>query len=158
MSREIKLTQGQVAIIDDEDYEWLSQWKWYARKSRNIWYAVRQEWENGRQKQIHMHREILKPPIGMETDHRDRNGLNNQRNNLRIATRIQNTRNRKANQNGTSTFKGVFWNPAHDKWQAQIRVKRQRIHLGYFPCEMDAARTYDKAAKEYFGEFACINF
>lgn len=155
--KEIPLTQGKAAIVDDEDFEWLSQWKWSARKDRSIWYAVR--WQkgrmNGKRILLLMHREILHPPIGMETDHKDGNGLNNQRSNLRTATNSQNQQNAK-HRKGLSTFKGVSWHVG--KWQSQIRVEGKRLHLGRFSSETEAAFAYDQAAKRYFGEFARTNF
>ncbi len=157
MSKQIPLTQGKVAIVDDADFEWLNQWKWYACKKHYCWYAVRTQWQDGKNKQIQMHREILKPLADMQTDHKDGNGLNNLRNNLRVATGSQNQHNQKPRK-ATSKYKGVHWHQGEAKWHAQIRMDKQQCHLGVFVCEIEAARAYDAAAVVAFGEFAYTNF
>lgn len=157
MSKRISLTQGKVAIVDDADYEWLNQWKWRVLKGYDTWYAVRNIYKDGKRTTAKMHREILKPPIGVEIDHRDRDGLNNQRYNMRVATHAENAHNRRK-QEETSQFKGVTWYRWKTKWLGQIQVKNQRIHLGYFLSQTEAALAYDRAARTYFGEFANTNF
>lgn len=156
----IPLTQGKFAIVDEADYKWLSQWKWYALKQHNgDWYAVRNQWKNGKSKLVYMHREIHKTPGESETDHRDHNGLNNRHSNLRFATTSQNQHNRKKDKRiRTSHFKGVCWHRLANKWCARITVEYQTIYLGLFRSEIEAAHVYDAAAKRYFGDFACLNF
>jgi len=161
MSKEISLTQGKVAIVDDADYKRLSRWKWYAAKHHNIWYAVRHSpSKNSKRKTIHMHRLILCLKSGdpRESDHRNHDGLNNQRRNLRIATRAQNIRNQRPQKRTSSRFKGVCWDRHAAKWLARIRVEGRLINLGHFVSEIDAAKTYDAAACKYFSEFARMNF
>ena len=153
----IPLTQGKVAIVDDADYERLNRHKWCAHKNVNTWYADRKERQGNKYIMVMMHREILNPPSGMQTDHKDGNGLNNQRHNLRIATCSQNQHNGRKRK-GTSRFKGVYWNRSHAMWHAHIRVKRKRFHLGYFLYETEAAKAHDQAAQRYFSEFANTNF
>ena len=155
MAKAIPLTQGKIAIVDDENYKWLNQWKWRAHKSRNTYYAVRAK--NG--EHIAMHREILglTKGDGKLTDHKSRNGLDNQEHNLRICTSFQNQHNRKP-QGGTSKYKGVSWNKRERRWQARIESSGKTIHIGNFTNELKAAEAYDRKAKELFGEFACINF
>jgi len=156
--KEIALTQDKFAIIDDENFEWLSSYRWQASKQGNAWYAVR--WSsrrNGKRKLLYMHREILNTPAGMDTDHRDHNTLNNRQDNLRIASRLQNNQNQRKYE-GSSRFKGVCWNRRSSKWFAYIQSEGQRIHLGCFDSEINAALAYDAAARKYFGEFACTNF
>lgn len=160
--KEIELTQGLVALVDDDMFDELNKFKWCAHrsvKSKNTFYAVRNK-RAGRKVvgNFLMHREILKPPDGMDTDHRDGNGLNNQRYNLRTCTRTQNNANRKPYLNTLSKFKGVSWRKDRDKWRAYIKIDRQYIHLGHFDLEIDAAIAYDTKAIELFGEFARLNF
>lgn len=157
--KEIPLTQGKVALVDDVDYQWLMQWKWRARKQtkRNIWYAFRTRKEGGHKVSVLMHKTIVS---GVNrVDHRDRDGLNNQRHNLRPATCTQNRANsRKTNRPVSSKFKGVFWHKRRRRWMATIKVMRKPNHLGSFHNEIDAAKAYDAAALKTFGEFACVNF
>lgn len=156
--KRIPLTRGKFAIVDDEDYEWLMQWKWYASLNRGLWYAARQEQKgvNPKYSCILMHRELLKPPNGFEIDHHNNNSLDNRRFNLRICTHSNNLGNQKPQTGGSSKYKGVSWHKKNQKWRAQIGKKRHS--LGYFDNEIDAAKAYDKAAKELFGEFANVNF
>jgi len=100
----------------------------------------------------------LKIECGFEVDHEDRNYLNNQRSNLRLATKSQNQANSNLRIDSTSGYKGVTWHVRIMRWQAKIQVRKTRIFLGYFKTPEEAARAYDKAAKRYFGEFANLNF
>lgn len=150
--KEIQLTQGKVALVDDEDYENLNKWKWYAIKNHRNYYAVR--YINKDKKTIFMHKEILK---GIICDHRDRNGLNNQKENLRIATLQQNNMNRRGCDNSSSNYKGVTWDKNAKKWRPSIQINKKTIHLGSFALEVEAAKVYNRAALKYHGEFACLN-
>lgn len=154
----IPLTQGQFAIVDPGNYECLKQYKWYALKMRNAFYAVRPigKWPN--QQMILMHRQIMNTPKGMETDHRNHNTLDNRIANLRICTHSNNQYNRKIPRTGTSKFKGVSWHKTREKWMVCIQKDKKTIHLGRFDNEIKAAMTYDKKAKEIYGAFACPNF
>lgn len=156
--REIQLTQGKVALVDDEDFEYFNQWKWHAIKSGNTFYAYRNQKINDRYEQIKMHRLILGITDSIVlADHRDLNGLNNQKYNLRIATKAQNNANRRAAKNGVSKYLGVNWLPDRKKWKAEIRKDGKNKHLGRFKNEIDAAMAYNKAAMEVHGEFAHLN-
>lgn len=153
--KQIKLTQGKFALVDDADYEWLSQFKWYVDEMRTICYARAMI---GR-KAERMHRLILgfEPGDRRLTDHIDGDGLNNQRHNLRECDHSQNLQN-KPKHKGKSRYKGVSWEKRQRKWIAVIKTKTKRIHLGSFEDDIEAAKIYDKAAGQYFGEFACLNF
>lgn len=160
--KEILLTQGQVAIVDDADYDWLNQHKWQANyfKHTNSFYATRHTPAiNGKHYVIYMHRQILglERGDGKQGDHINHNTLDNRQANLRICTRQQNEMNRKPNQNTTSQFKGVCWDKARRRWRALIYLNGVSKHLGFFNEEKDAALAYNEAAKKYFGEFAYLN-
>jgi HNH endonuclease len=143
------------ALVDDDDYEWLMQWKWHFSSSyarRNI------PLPDGKQTQIQMHRVIIGAVKGDEVDHINRNRLDNRKCNLRKATRSQNNQNRTKLSNTLSKFKGVTWHKKHSKWYAQIVLNTKHIFLGLYENEVEAAQAYDNAAKEYFGDYANPNF
>jgi hypothetical protein len=159
--RTIPLTQGHVALVDDEDYERVNQFKWYAVFNAGHGYATRTTPRdaNGRRTQILMHRFVMGLEYGdpPEVDHKDRvNTLDNRKSNLRV-TLGQNSQNRGLHRNNTSKFKGVSWLKAKEKWRAQIRVENNDIWLGLFSSPELAARAYDAAALKYHGSFACTN-
>jgi len=158
--KQIPLTQGQFALVDDEDFEELKKHKWYAYKSKYTFYAGRKLRLGVNKRQIIvMHRQILglEDPK-MQGDHIDWNGLNNQRHNLRIATNSQNVRNVRPNKNTSSKYKGVNWEKRDNVWRAQIQCDKRKIYIGSYKDEIEAAKAYDKKAKELFGEFAYLNF
>jgi hypothetical protein len=161
--KEIPLTQGKVALVDDEDFDKLSAFKWSATYSASggRWYALRTlRLTNGKKISQMMHRFIMGLDFGdpRQVDHKDRiNTLDNRRSNLRIATRAQNHRNVGKRKDNTSGFKGVFWHKATQKWQANIRVDYRTLHLGLFPTPELAAQAYDAAVIEHHKEFAVTN-
>ena len=159
---EIPLSQELVALVDDEDVLLVQEHRWYANhiKGRRKVYAVRQERnaDTGKISSVLMHRVIMGARQGQEVDHIDHNGLNNLRSNLRVCTRSENQQNaRKQIRDTTSKYKGVYSDKAHGKWAAGIGINNRNIFLGYFDSETDAARAYDAAALEHFGEFALLN-
>jgi hypothetical protein len=147
-------------IVDDGDYEFISQWKWHNRQG----YAIRVIWlnkERTKRRTVQMHRVLLGAPDGVPVDHINGNPLDNRRANLRLCTPVENSRNRtvKSTYRGrpsSSQYKGV----SADKgvWCANIRVNNTLKHLGLFQSEIEAAQCYDAAAGEFFGEFARVNF
>ena len=159
--KEIPLTQGRVALVDDDMYEYLNQWNWYAaQKESGKWYAQRNtKRENGRQKTIFMHLLVMPPPEGMEVAHKDnQRTLDNRRENLRFCTRAQNTWNRSKSPRNTSGYIGVSWNKNEEKYTSAIRVGGKICFPGYFDDPEKAARAYDEKARESRGEFAVTNF
>lgn len=155
----IRLTKGQFAMVDDDDFERLSKHKWYAQRSRNTFYAQRNV-TIGRKKRrtVHMHREVTGTADHLQCDHIDGNGLNNQRSNLRECTHQQNRRNTQKRIASKSRFIGVTRRSDGERWVASIKIQGKRQHLGSFLLEEDAARARDSRAKELFGEFAALNF
>lgn len=151
--REIELSQGLVALVDDEDYLWLSQWKWTASRSTNTWYVLRKT-PRPERKVIYIHRQIMEAPDGLEVDHRNENGLDNQRSNLRLATHSQNKQNRGPQKNNTSGHKGVTWDKQNQRWRAQIKIGSKVRYLGLFDSPEDAGEAYRSAALENQGDFA----
>jgi hypothetical protein len=158
--KKISLTQNQFTLVDDEDYEYLSQWKWCAHRQSHRagkqFNAVRNTVINRKHTTILMHRLIMKPPAGTIIDHKDGNPLNNQKNNLRFATHSTNGANTGLRRNNKSGYKGVHWCNLTNKWCAQIRVKGQSINLGRFIDITDAVEAYNTAALKHYGEFAYV--
>ena len=166
----IELTQNKKAMVDDEDFEWLNSFKWYyhcakRKTGRKTGYAMRDVSlgfdKNHKRlwKHIYMHREINKTPEDMLTDHQDGNGLNNQRFNLRTATRSLNGFNRGRDNNNASSdiYKGVYWHKQISRWYSRIAFNGKDKYLGTFDTARDAAKAYNLAALEYHGEFARLN-
>jgi len=156
--KEIKLSKGYIAIVDDEDYEYLSQWKWYADVKPYTVYAARAIRKNGIKTSIRMHAIILGLNKGEICDHIDHNGLNNQKANIRKCNASENAKNRRSSINSKSKYLGVF--PSFRKnnpWRAQIKVNGNKISLGNYKQEINAAMAYDVAAIKYYKEYANLN-
>lgn len=155
----IPLTQGKFAQVDDEDFDWLSQWKWYAQKGGKTYYAVRCSRKCGVKEFVKMHRLILRlTDRKIKGDHEDLDGLNNQKTNLRPCTQSQNLMNRGAPRNSVSGIKGVYWCKKRNNWRAKVKKDQKSYYLGRFNCKDEAGKAYDRKAKELFGEFATLNF
>src|SRR3990167_7107201 len=155
--KKILLTKGKYALVDELDYEWLSQWKWLFGGRR---YAARnthfRDKDGNRHTQvIWMHREILKTPKDLFTDHINGNGLDNRKSNLRIATKQQNAWNLKRPRHNTSGFKGVYWRS--NRWEAAIHKDNKKQHLGRFKELKQAITAYNNEAQKLFGKYAKLN-
>jgi hypothetical protein len=148
----ILLTQGQVAMVDAEDFPELNKYKWCAVRRGNTFYASR----GGRGKGILMHRVIMHPPDNMVVDHIDGNGLNNCKSNLRICTKAQNNYNSRP-KGATCRFKGVSRLKRNGKYRAVIGYKGELTEIGEFDDPLDAARARDMVARELQGEHAWLN-
>lgn len=160
--KEIILTQGKKALVDDEDFEDLSQFKWHTKKgSNNVFYAEREVWIDGKRTSEKMHRRIMKATDRkILIDHKDHDGINNQKYNLRFSTHAQNNSNRRGNRGSISKYIGVskmsstVKGKTYSYWIAKINGR----FLGTFKTEEEAAKVRDIAATEMKGEFAKLNF
>jgi hypothetical protein len=153
MAREIPLTKGFVALVDEADFAWASQRKWHAiNNRRGHVYAARKS----RGSTIYLHREIAATPKGLHTDHINGNTLDCTRGNLRVCEARENMRNRRRGRDGADAYKGVARQGA--RWIAQIGIDCTRKYLGSFDTSEQAARAYDAAALRLHGEFARLNF
>lgn len=166
--KEIKLTQDKVTLVDDNDYEYLMQWQWNASKGVKTYYARRTA--NDPRRTVIMHRELLGAKKGQMVDHKDHNGLNNQRENIRLCSARDNCRNRPSR--GLSKYLGVvqfccckqYTNKAGEQiekkyhyWRTSVYVDGKRKYLGSFSSEIEAAIIYNIAARKYYREFANPN-
>ena len=148
--KQMPLDQGVFAYVDAADFEWLNQWTWCLHSG----YAARCY----QGKIIYMHREIVQPPAGLVVDHLNRNRMDNTRANLRACTHRENSLNRDKRRDAASRFRGVSRRRDENDWFARVRVEGRRIWLGSFADEMEAARAHDRAAVEYLGDAARLNF
>lgn len=146
-----------LTLVDDEDYETLNRWRWYLQKNG---YVVRKAYDNTKKsklKTVYMHRQIMNADMGEELDHIDCNKLNNQKTNLRLATRKTNAFNRGKKADNKSGYKGVYLEKRTGKYYAQIKYEDKITHLGTYETKESAAAAYNEAAKQYHGEYANIN-
>jgi hypothetical protein len=158
--RLIPVGRGKYAIVDADDYERLSKYKWHVRSDGNTSYAFRWSSTRGGKKshRILMHNQIINIPEGLVCDHINRKPLDNRKTNLRPATVSQNNCNRCNTGQTTSRYRGVSQDARSNKWRAQIYANGRKINLGTFDDKVDAAKAYDAAARKYHGEFAVLNF
>ena len=158
MSKRIPLGHGKEAIVDDTDYDWLTQWTWRASSKRHGHrYATRTDENNCT---VSMHRVIMQPSDDMQVDHINQNGLDNRRKNLRIATHSQNLANRKRHKNNTSGYMGVWKDNRRRRkpWRAEVRFHNKKYTCGAHATPEEAAHAYDAMARKLHGEFATLNF
>lgn len=157
MSACIKFPVGEyVATVDADDRDLVAAYHWHAARRPNTVYVAHSKPRPARGMLL-LHRVVCAAPPGVEVDHRDGNGLNNRRANLRLATSGQNKANSRKRGGTTSQYKGVSWFQRTGKWHAEIQAHGQRHYLGYFYEETEAAAAYDAAAIEIWGEFAQVN-
>ncbi len=150
--RYIDLTGGFFALVDASDYAWLSKYTWRVTGGYSSYACTKIA-----HKTVYMHRLIMNPPPGQVVDHHNHNRWDNRRSNLRICSQAQNLQNRRKSR-GTSIFKGVFWHTRRRKWLAVIGYQGKTLQIGFFDDEVEAARAYDRKARELFGAYACLNF
>lgn len=142
-----------VVVIDDDDFELVAPHRWMLMCVRNLRYAL----THIEKKPVLMHRLIMNPPTELVVDHKDTDGLNNQRDNLRVVTRGQNGLNRRIHKNNKSGYKGVTAQADCSTFRVQLRIGGKRVLSKNFPTAIEAARAYNEAAKQYHGEFARLN-
>lgn len=159
MTRYIELTGGYRAAVDDADYPRIAGRRWRASVGYGgTVYAARRVKVGDRWETIYMHREVIGAGEGEIVDHADGDGLNNTRANLRVATPSQNAANARRRCDNASGYRGVSWYKGYGRWQATIRVRGRKKHLGYYATPQEAALAFDRAAREIFGDFARLNF
>jgi hypothetical protein len=160
--KKISLTQGQVALVDNSDFDFLNQWKWYAHKKKddNTFYARRKGNRKENFKTIFMHRVILNIPHGDKRipDHINRNGLDNRKCNLRIVNHSINRNNSKILSNNTSGYRGVHYSKKDKRWRSRISINGKRINIGTYKDIIDAAKAYDVVVLELIGVIIPLNF
>jgi len=158
--RKIAIGEGEFTIVDQQVYYQLGHFKWsVCGDDKNIYAArILRKTQFGRIMTSFLHREIMNDPEGFFVDHRNGNGLDNRRDNLRLATRSQNSANKRKRKNTSSRFIGVHLDKPSGRWYATIKKNEKRHWIGSFVNEIDAAHAYDAAAIKYHGEFAKLNF
>lgn len=149
----ITLTKGHVAVIDASFSPYVDQWNWTAMDGKGGVYAFRKV----NKKNIFLHRVVAGDPVGLEVDHIDGDTLNNRKQNLRAATKSQNSQNVSKHFDGKAKYKGVSWGKSNSKWQAQIKANGVRHHLGYFLTQEDAKAAYDAASARLHGDFGKVS-
>jgi len=146
----INLTRGKKTTVDDENYDWLNRYSWQAQKGKTTWYAVHKDWKG--QTMFYMHRFILSASNSEWVDHKNGNGLDNQKKNLRKCTSAQNAWNGRIGGSNRWGIRGVY-ETKNGRWYSQICINGIRKHLGVFKTKEEAGEAYKKAAKQLHGEF-----
>jgi hypothetical protein len=158
--REIRCANGKIALVDDDDYDAVSRFSWTAKRARQRderWYVIRKGRGVFQNATIYLHRQILGVGDGVHVDHRDGDGLNNTRDNLRACTQSQNQASANCRKSA-SGYRGVTWDGGKQRWCAMGYRDGVRVHLGRYVCPAEAARARDAFARQHFGDFARLNF
>jgi len=155
--KQLQLSKARFAMVDDDDFEWANQWKWYFDGQ----YAAREQHVGGGGERdsikLYLHRELMQTPTGLVTDHIDRDKLNNVRSNLRICTFSENINNGSRRVDNHSGYRGVTWHKQREYWYARIKYQGKCTFLGSFKDKNEAAKAYDKASREIYGVVAYQN-
>ena len=146
--KQIPLSRGLFALVDDADYDWLSQWKWYALRQPRTFYAVRDVKVDKKKTSIWMHRLVNGTPDHLKTDHMNGNGLDNRRSNLRSVTHQENMINNVRWVSNRSGVRGVSWHKHTEKWLAQITVNSKNLYIGSYKTLEEAAAAYEAKRRE----------
>lgn len=156
----IQIKGSLILLLDEADAWVLEKYSITADRRSGTWYVRAQEKGPGasRKPKLYLHRLLMSPPTGMDVDHKDGNGLNNQRSNLRVASRTQNSLNRGPSPLNKSGFKGVYWNAQREKWYARLVVSKVARKRGYFVTAEQAAAAYDALVVEHAHEFGRLNY
>ena len=152
--KRIKLSQGKFALVDDEDFKRISMFEWYAAKNRHTWYARR---SINKTRYIGMHHEVMRTSSSVQHDHKNGNGLDNRKDNLRPCNHSQNRMNCRKIKGTTSKYKGVSFNKKDKRWCVTIGLNNRHFFVGNFTDEKEAALAYNKAAKVHFSDRAKLN-
>ena len=157
MTKELILPSGHITLIDTEDWELIRQYRWAASVGEWGIYVIANNWHIGGKDPLKMHRLILNAPANRQVDHKNHDGLDNRRGNLRLATPSQNGGNTRIGKNNTSGYKGVSWHKTSHKWVAAITINYKKHSLGLWSDPWKAAQAYNTAALKAWGEFALLN-
>jgi hypothetical protein len=156
--KELKISKGYTVLIDDDDFDRVSAHWWQAVEQPHTVYAIHRRYrDDGTRAAIRLHRFVMNAPDGVEVDHINHNGLDCRKSNLRFATRQQNSANCRR-RSGQNVFKGVEQDSRTNRFRAYITYRTKRYSIGYFATAEEAALAYDERARDYFGEFAALNF
>jgi hypothetical protein len=149
---------GVSVLLDEEDVPHVERFVWSAQVHPRTTYAQANVWRGGQRTTMTLHRFIARAEDNEHVDHRNGDGLDCRKENLRTCLKFQNNQNARTRVDNTSGFKGVSWYPAGKKWSAGIMLDGKRRHIGYYATKEDAARAYDVVAQKAFGEFSWLNF